>query len=89
MTPEQIEKMLIELSTFKHAADAAQQRTTNFQQALAAALTDIAFKEFRELQDMEAHHIHAFGDIVSSHTWRIANALDQLHCMVKQKQNEG
>jgi len=79
------EKILAELNQLKLLADVSNNRMNNFQDDLAAALTDAAFKHFGELKDMEADDIRAFGKLVSKHTWSIAAELDRLRYKVSNK----
>jgi len=74
-----------EIKNLERLADAANERMNRFQAEVAAALTDIAFKHFEEMQDMDAAFIRQFGSMVSSHTWRITEDMDRLHHSVKKQ----
>ena len=77
------EKERQELSTLKIKADAANIRMNDFQQDIATAITDIAFKQFTEFKEMDSKEILDFGNILSVHLWELTQALSDLHYRVR------
>ena len=75
-----------ELRKLEQLADDANLRMNRFQDEMAAAITDLAFKHFIALQNMDAAFIRQFGSILSSNTWRITQDLDSLNYAVKHSQ---
>lgn len=71
-----------EMKHLLRAADQANDRMNNFQNEVTAAITDVIFKHFSSLNEMDAGHIRCFGKMLTTHTWRITEDMDKLRYVV-------
>ena len=76
------QKDLEQLAVLKAEVERSTVFMENFQQDVAEAVTEIAFKYYPSLKEMDSSYIQQFGDVVSRNTWDLAMHVDHISSQI-------